>query len=263
MGDDVDPNNFAGGGTSSRMTPIESKLTLETPINSAGWTHIGGLDSIIVSEGIGGISAAIGTVTNHVFRLNSYGQGRLHIFPDGNVVVGTNSEGPVSKFTVHTPNNSYGITHISSGGIVLSTNVGGVSGGFGTFSNHTMRIFANSVAVMNIDPLGNVGIGVQTPLAGYRLSVNGSIKAKELVIETTGWPDYVFAENYKTLSLSELEEFIHLYHHLPNIPAAVDLEEKGLAVGEMQKLMMEKIEELTLHIIELNKRIESLEHANR
>ena len=261
MGEDVDPNNFADGGTSSRMTPIEAKLTLETPINSAGWIHIGGQDSIIVSEGIGGVSAALGTATNHVFRLNSNGQGRLHIYPDGSVVVGVNAEAPISKFTVHTPNNSYGITHYSAGGINLSTNVGGVSAGIGTFSNHTMRIFANSVAVMNIDPLGNVGIGVQSPLAGYRLSVNGNIKAKELVIETTGWPDYVFADHYRPLSLMELEDFIQRHHHLPNIPAAGELENNGVPVGEMQKKMMEKIEELTLYVIQLKKEIDDLKKS--
>ncbi len=262
MGEDVDPNNFVGDATSSRMTPIEAKLTLETPINSAGWIHIGGQDSIIVSEGIGGVSAAIGTASNHIFRLNSNGQGRLHVYPDGNVVVGTNFEAPVTKFTVHTPNNSHGITHVSDGGIILSTNVGGVSAGIGTFSPHNMRIFANSTAVINIDPTGNIGMGVLTPLAGYKLSVNGNIKAKELVIETTGWPDYVFGEDYKPLSLRDLEAYIDLYHHLPNIPSATELEEGGVAVGDMQKKMMEKIEELTLHILELNKRIESLEKTN-
>ena len=179
------------------------------------------------------------------------------------MVVGTNYEAPVSKFTVYTPNNTHGMTHISDGGIIVATNVGGISGGIGTYSPHIMRIYANSVAVMNIDPTGNVGIGVFNPLAGYKLSVNGNIKAKELVIETTGWPDYVFGADYKPLPLRELEAYIDQHHHLPNIPSAAELEKSGVAVGEMQKKMMEKIEELTLHILELNKRIESLENANR
>ncbi|MGB4850578.1 MAG: hypothetical protein WBP41_21810, partial [Saprospiraceae bacterium] len=82
------------------------------------------------------------------------------------------------------------------------------------------------------------------------------------VVETVGFPDYVFAPDYKSLSLSEVERFIQLHHHLPNIPSASEVEENGLAVGEMQSKMMEKIEELTLYIIELNKRIESLENTN-
>jgi hypothetical protein len=263
IGEDADPNNFAGELIQSRMTPIEAKLTIESDINSAGWIHIGGPDSIIVSEGIGGVSGAIGTATNHAFRLNSNAVGRLHVYPDGSVVVGRNYEAPVSKFTVYTPNNSHGITHISDAGIILSTNVGGVSAGIGTYSPHIMRIYSNSVAVMNIDPIGNVGIGLFNPLAGYKLSVNGNIKAKELVIETTGWPDYVFGASYKPLPLRELEAFIDQHHHLPNIPSAAELEDNGVPVGEMQKKMMEKIEELTLHILELNRRIESLEKTNR
>ncbi|MEO5905705.1 MAG: hypothetical protein ABIQ11_03205, partial [Saprospiraceae bacterium] len=246
-----------------RQTDILAKLHLATPINSAGWLHVGGADSIIVAEGIGGVSAALGTVTNHIFRLNSGGQGRLHLYPDGNVVVGTNNEGALGKFTVHTPNNSDGISHVSNGGIVMKTIVGGISAGFGTFSNHMMRIFSNSVAVINIDPAGNIGIGTPDPLPGYMLSVNGNVKAKELVIETIGWPDYVFDKTYKMHSLKELEEFIQQHHHLPNIPTAREAEENGIAVGEMQKSLLEKIEELTLHIIELNKRIEKLESDQR
>ncbi|HLF65227.1 MAG TPA: hypothetical protein VI603_15790 [Saprospiraceae bacterium] len=263
IGDDADPSNISGENTSTRSTDILAKLHIATPINSAGWLHVGGADSIIVSEGIGGVSAALGTVTNHIFRLNSGGQGRLHLLPDGNVIVGTNAQGPIGKFTVHTPNNSDGISHVSDGGIVMKTIVGGVSAGFGTFSNHMMRIFSNSVAVINIDPAGNIGIGTLDPLPGYRLSVNGNMKAKELVIETTGWPDYVFDDGYKLVSLHELEKFIHQNRHLPHVPSALDIEENGLHVGDAQKKMMELIEELTLHIIALNKRIESLENHNR
>ena len=263
IGEDADPSNFTGNPIISRMAPFDAKLTIESDINSVGWAHIGGPDSIIVREGIGGVSGSIGTGTNHVFRLVSNAEGRLHVYPDGNVVVGTNYEAPVSKFTVYTPNNTHGMTHISDEGIIVATNVGGISGGIGTYSPHIMRIYANSVAVMNIDPTGNVGIGVFNPLAGYKLSVNGNIKAKELVIETTGWPDYVFGADYKPLPLRELEAYIDQHHHLPNIPSAAELEKSGVAVGEMQKKMMEKIEELTLHILELNKRIESLENANR
>ncbi|MFZ1676283.1 MAG: hypothetical protein WAT91_03365 [Saprospiraceae bacterium] len=263
IGDDPDPINFTGGSSSSRTVPTEAKLTMETPLNSTGWMHIGGPDSIIVSEVIGGISAAIGTSTNHAFRLTAGTSGKgVHIYPDGNVVIGTNVQGSFGRLTLHTPDNSDGFAHYSSGGILLKTIVGGTSAGFGTFTNHKMRIFANGVSVINIAPDGNIGMGLENPLAGYRLSVNGSIKAKEIVVETVGFPDYVFAPDYKSLSLSEVERFIQLHHHLPNIPSASEVEENGLAIGAMQNKMMEKIEELTLYIIELNKRIESLEKTN-
>jgi hypothetical protein len=257
IGDDADPLNFAGNN-SSRTTPIDAKLTIETPLNSAGWIHIGGPDSIIVSEGVGGVSAALGTLSNHAFRLNTNGQGRMTILSDGKVIVGTNSQGPFGKFTVYTPNNSDGIAHVSEEGILLKTIVGGISAGVGTFSNHMMRIFSNSISVINIDPAGNIGIGIANPLPGYKMAVNGNIKAKELVIETTGWPDYVFEEKYQPMPLQELKQFIAQHHHLPNIPSAGELETDGVAVGEMQKKMMEKIEELTLYVIQQQKEIEEL-----
>ncbi len=234
------------------------KFTVHTPNNSDGISQVseGG---IILNTNIGGVSAAFGTSTNHTLRLMVNGIGRLQMYPDGKVVVGTNNEGSFGKFTVNTPNNSDGVSHISDGGIILSTRVGGVSGGFGTFSNHIMRIFSNSIAVINIDPAGNIAMGTPDPLPGYKLAVNGSIKAKELVIETVGWPDYVFGENYHLMSLADIEKFIQLNHHLPNIPSASEIENSGIPVGEMQQKMMEKIEELTLHAIELNRRIEELE----
>jgi hypothetical protein len=104
---------------------------------------------------------------------------------------------------------------------------------------------------------GRMGIGTTTP--SYPLSVNGTIQAKELRIET-GWADYVFEKGYKLMPLSEVEKYIAQYKHLPGITPAKEIQEKGLAVGDMQTKMMEKIEELTLYVIELQKRIQQLEN---
>ncbi len=261
IGEDADPNSFTGQNA-SRSTPIMAKLTLETPINSAGWIHVGGADSIIVQEAIGGVSASVGTATNHAFRLTANSEGKLHLYPDGNVVIGNNVQGAAARLTVHTLENSNGIAQVGSGGQVLAMRIGGSSATIGTHTPHIMRIVANNIAAINIDPFGNVAIGTPDALAGYKLSVNGSIKARELVIETVGWPDYVFAENYKPLPLSEVEKFIQLHHHLPNIQPAHELEKNGIAVGDMQKKMMEKIEELTLYVIELKKEIDLLKSAS-
>jgi hypothetical protein len=102
---------------------------------------------------------------------------------------------------------------------------------------------------------GNVGIGTTNPT--YKLSVNGNIRAKEVVIET-GWADYVFEKNYRLRPLSEVEQFIKKNNHLPNIPSAEDIQKNGLNVAAVQTKMMEKIEELTLYVIELKKEIELL-----
>jgi hypothetical protein len=99
------------------------------------------------------------------------------------------------------------------------------------------------------------GVGINTAnTAGYMLAVNGKVRSTELVVES-GWADYVFDKNYKLRPLHEVEKFIRDNNHLPGIPSAREVEEKGLQVGDTQRKMMEKIEELTLYIIEQNKMI--------
>ena len=81
--------------------------------------------------------------------------------------------------------------------------------------------------------------------------------AKEIVVET-GWADYVFDKKYNRLTLEQVEAYIKKNNHLPNIPSAQEIQSKGANLGELQTKMMEKIEELTLYIIELKKEIELL-----
>jgi hypothetical protein len=258
-GPDIYNTNSSNVGIGTN-TPA-SKLTIQTPINTAGWQHIGGADSIIVSEGIGGVSAAIGTTTNHAFRLNANGTGKLHVYPAGEVVVGSNSTAAFGKFTVETPNNSFGISHTSTGGNILATNIGGTSAGIGTFSNTNMRLFCNNTSRLFIAAAtGNVGIGTDNPT--YKLSVLGNIRSNEVVVET-GWADYVFDEKYRLNSLDEVEHFIQVNKHLPNIPSAKEIQANGLQLGDLQRRMMEKIEELTLYLIDANKRLEALEAGSQ
>jgi len=103
---------------------------------------------------------------------------------------------------------------------------------------------------------GNVGIGVSNPTE--KLSVNGTVKAREIRVDGQGAPDYVFEETYHKLSLAEVEKYIRLNKHLPEVPSAKEFERDGMAVGEMNKLLLKKIEELTLHLIEKEKVINQL-----
>jgi len=108
---------------------------------------------------------------------------------------------------------------------------------------------------------GNLGIGNTTPQE--KLSVNGNIRAKEIKVETANWPDYVFEEDYQLTPLSEIETFIKVNKHLPDIPSAQKIAEDGLSVGEMNKLLLKKIEELTLHLIEKDKEIRELKEIRQ
>ncbi|MBE7441684.1 MAG: hypothetical protein HS119_04440 [Flavobacteriales bacterium] len=97
----------------------------------------------------------------------------------------------------------------------------------------------------------------------FRVMSNGNVFATELTIKLKeDFPDYVFAKDYQLMPLAELDNFITKNKHLPNIPNAKEVEENGLNVSEIQVKQMEKIEELTLYILELNKRLEKLEKEN-
>jgi hypothetical protein len=253
-------NNNTGNVGIGTQTPV-TKFTIQTGINTLGWTHAGqvnGTDSIVVSEGVGGVSASIGTSTNHAFRLNAGpGGGKMSIYPTGDVVIGDNSVGSIGKLTVKTTNNADGISHIGENGNILKTRMGGTSAGIGTFSNTHMRIFANSISAITITGSnGNVGVGIDFPV--NKFEVNGTIRSKEIIVESINWPDYVFDKKYKLPTLNEVEKFIDQNKHLPNIPSAAEIEKKGLHLGDTQKMMMEKIEELMLYIIRQQKEIDLL-----
>jgi hypothetical protein len=115
-----------------------------------------------------------------------------------------------------------------------------------------------------IDGSGNVVIGATAGATGYILSVKGKLACDEILIDDQAyWPDYVFAKDYKLMTIDDLETAIHKDHHLPGIPSASEVSENGgFHVGEIQKKMLEKIEEMSLYIIELNQRVKILESEN-
>lgn len=104
---------------------------------------------------------------------------------------------------------------------------------------------------------GKVGIGTSTPQA--KLAVNGDVFATKIKVTQTGWPDYVFHHNYNLPSLPEVEMFIKNNQHLPDIPSAAEVDKNGLDLGEMNKKLLQKVEELTLYIIEQQKTITDLQ----
>ncbi len=103
---------------------------------------------------------------------------------------------------------------------------------------------------------GNVGIGTDKP--AYKLDVVGSIRAKEIIVETNG-ADFVFADDYRLRPLSEVEAFITANKHLPEIQSAQEMQKDGVSVSGLQTQLLQKIEELTLYILQQEKRILALE----
>ena len=115
---------------------------------------------------------------------------------------------------------------------------------FGTYGTERMRIDRN----------GYVGIGTSSP--DSKLAVNGTIHSKEVKVDMNGWPDYVFKKEYNLPTLQEVEKHINEKGHLENIPSEEEVLKNGINLGEMNAKLLQKIEELTLYVIEQNKKIE-------
>lgn len=181
-----------------------------------------------------------------------------------NVIGNNNSSSPVYGARFNANGNSgtgsvYGVyanvSNLGSGNryaiyaIANTTNPGPNSKSWALYTvGHSY--FANDVRIGNLDGA-----------SGYRLTVDGKIMSEELKVQMSGaWPDYVFEENYNLMEIEEIEQFIIKNKHLPGVPSAQEiLEDNGFEVGETSRILLEKIEELTLMLIKQNKQIKNLE----
>lgn len=109
---------------------------------------------------------------------------------------------------------------------------------------------------------GRLQVGTLAPdvsvYPNWRMGVDGDIVAKRVIVQTASWADKVFSENYNLKPLSQLEDYIKANKHLPEIPTEAEVMEKGIDVGEVNKLLLQKIEELTLYLIAQQKQIDEL-----
>lgn len=178
-------------------------------------------------------------------------------FPSIMVSKGTSSN---ADFSLATGNGFYSniskandaVLRASSGNLVLTsrTNSGSIKFATGFTSNPETQ-------KMILTQAGNLGIGVSNPTK--KLEVNGTIRTKEVIVESTGWSDFVFEKDYNLPELKAVEKYINDNGHLPSIPSAKQVEEEGINVGSMQSKLLQKIEELTLYIIKQDKKINELE----
>ncbi|WP_461630292.1 hypothetical protein [Labilibaculum euxinus] len=123
-------------------------------------------------------------------------------------------------------------------------------GGANANRNEVMILHGNGTG-------GGVSIGSSNLPVGYRLSVDGKILAEEIQIKLSqSWPDYVFSEDYQLMPLSELGLYILHNRHLPDVPAQAEVRKQGLSVGEMNAKLLQKVEELTLYLLEQNQQME-------
>jgi len=109
---------------------------------------------------------------------------------------------------------------------------------------------------------GSVGIGT-SKTTGYQLSVEGKIRTREVDVNLTAWSDFVFKDNYTLQPLNELETYIANNKHLPDVPTEKEVLANGVSLGKMNAILLQKVEELTLYMIAINKRMKALEEENK
>ncbi|MDI9364930.1 MAG: hypothetical protein QM541_08260 [Flavobacterium sp.] len=170
---------------------------------------------------------------------------RLAITEDGNVGIGTMQ--PLGKLQVVVPNSTAGLQITGSNGYET----------WFPYSDGNNYIRGNTIIS---DLGGTVLIGTNTfpaPSASYKMVVDGKVGVRKLVVtQLAGWADYVFVPSYKLRPLQDLETYIKQHQHLPDVPSASEVAANGIDLGDNQAVLLKKIEELTLYVIEQNKELQ-------
>ncbi|QEC79296.1 hypothetical protein [Mucilaginibacter ginsenosidivorax] len=196
---------------------------------------------------------------------------RMRITSAGNVGIATSA--PISTFQINNGTFKFSVGRCPGVDMNYGTSYIGFNAariGSGTSANWTIDGdgYNNGGGVIYTDVLGNIYLA-PIPTAGtatrtltdvnikssitFRVAANGTTYAKAITVTTTGWPDYVFKKDYTLPSLTDVKTYIDQNQHLPEIPSAQQVEKDGINLGEMNKLLLKKVEELTLYLIEKDK----------
>ncbi len=241
-GDDADPNPFNGNGYLMLGDPTATNVIFD---NNEILARNGANSATLTMQHDGG---ALKVGSTH----------KLYVGDNGNV--GINTGNPLAKLDV--------IGRIRVDKDDEAIGITGLNPYIGLWYNDNYRsriqqlsdqLYIHSTDKVHLDG-DQVAIGnMLTTADEYKLTVTGKIICEELKVELAGnWPDYVFADEYELTPLHELKSFIDTHNHLPNIPNATNVEKDGFEVGEMNRKLLEKVEELTLYVIQLQEQIDAL-----
>ncbi len=224
------------------VTNPDAKLHVGGGVRFNEWVRIGGNTD--------GYAWKLGVSGNVITR-----GGNVILGADGNDRIGIGLTNPDAKLHVN------GSMRVNDW-MRIGGNTDGYAWKLGISGNIITR---GGNVILATNPTDLVGIGSTRIPAGFKLAVQGKIIAEDLkVLAFQNWPDYVFRKEYSLMPLWKLEQHLQQNGHLPGIPSAAQIEaEGGFDLGEMQRKMLEKIEELSLYLIQLNKKVAELEQQNR
>ncbi len=212
------------------------------------------------------------SVLNEVAAQWNYNGTSIYNTNSGNVGIGNDSPNSLLYVAKNMGEPAITVRNMGGGGGATYSMIDDISGANWKFKatstgGFKIRDQANALDVMIIEPnsaanvlyinaAGNIGIGEANPAT--KLAVNGSITCKEVEVKETGWSDFVFDESYDLPSLAELDKYIEQHGRLPGVPSAEEVRSNGVKLGQMDAILLQKIEELTLYMISLQKENDAL-----
>lgn len=199
----------------------QGRIGLHTTSPAASLHIVAAATDTIAASGGAKLAAVLGNAYNEWTSFGGASGGKIRGSNEGYLVLETNTTGSNNRLYLNTS---------SAGDIIMA--MGG----------------------------GRVGIGTTALSTQHMLTVEGSIGARRVqVASVKPWPDYVFSEDYTLTPLSETEKYVKANKHLPDMPSAKEVADKGIDLGEMNRKLLEKMEEMTLHMIRMQKKIDELE----
>ncbi|TRX51635.1 hypothetical protein FNH22_24040 [Fulvivirga sp. M361] len=257
------PDGYLGIGTNDPIDQLHIKSALNTSLRLEGGGN--GYANIRLRSGTdptpSGWEVWTDPVNNHLDFF--HGGSKMTLLTNGRLGVGTSS--PSAFFEVNKASNDFWTAFIKNGGgnskgLLISNGYGG-----NPANNEPtiLQLEDNDGAVrMKVQSNGKVGIGTASP--DSRLTVKGDIHAEEVKVDlSVPGPDYVFEEDYDLPTLKSVQNYIRENKHLPEVPSAQEMEKNGIDLGEMNMLLLKKVEELTLYILDINRKVQTIESENR
>ena len=273
---EVAGGGFFTGSSRNVLLNVSDGSTEYTTLTTGGWT-MGSKFFNSNRENMGGWRVyGSGDRLLYYYVGEKHNEPLLAVNPNGNVGIGTSN--PTRKLEITNDllvsGNRNILIDASQGSMKYTANSGGWTmgseflnstneslGGWRAYGNRSSLLYYYvgdnyQDPLLTINPNGGVGIGTKSPQS--KLAVNGTITSTEIVVTAEGWSDFEFSNDYNLLELKEVENFIQEHNHLPDIPSEQEILENGIAVGEMNAKLLQKIEELTLYMIESNKKTQYL-----